>query len=212
MENNEMNLWQRLHAITNEIETVAKNLNVGTGGNNSYKGVAEADVLRAIKPLEFKYGVYSYPASRTIHHQEVFRWEEKYGTKINQKKQFVMRTEVTYRFVNIDKPEEFLEVTSYGDGIDSGDKAPGKAQTYADKFAILKAYKMVTGEDPESRHSDDIVVPPNTIVLDKIKELLGNDVPRIQSVLDYYNVKSLDELDMIQQQQCYKQVKKKEVK
>ena len=212
MENNEMNLWQRLHAITNEIETVAKNLSVGTGGTNSYKGVAEADVLRAVKPLEFKYGVYSYPASRTIVHQEVFRWEEKYGTKINQKKQFVMRTDVTYRFVNIDKPEEFLDVTSYGDGIDNGDKAPGKAQTYADKFAILKAYKIATGEDPESRHSDDIVFPPNTIVLDKIKELLGNDVPRIQSILDYYNVKSLDELDMMQQQQCYKQVKKKEVK
>jgi hypothetical protein len=51
-------------------------------------------------------------------------------------------------------------------------------------------------------------VKPNNIVLDKIKALLGNDLNHIQNVLDHYKVKNLDELDIAQQQQCYKQLNK----
>ena len=36
------------------------------------------------------------------------------------------------------------------------DKAPGKAMTYADKYALMKAYKMVTGDDPDQNASDDL--------------------------------------------------------
>ena len=35
-------------------------------------------------------------------------------------------------------------------------KAPGKAMTYADKYALLKAYKIITGEDPDQNYSNDL--------------------------------------------------------
>ena len=52
-----------------------------------------------------------------------------------------------------DNPEEYIEITSYGDGIDSQDKSVGKAMTYADKYALMKGYKIITGEDPDQEES-----------------------------------------------------------
>lgn len=156
----ELNIYQRMSAITSELRRVAKNLNVGAG-QSSYRAVGEADVLDAVKPIEEKYGVYSYPISRKLVESEVLENEAlDYKTKEKiLKKQFFMRVETVYRFVNIDKPDEFLETTTYGDGMDSQDKAPGKAMTYADKYALLKGYKIVTGDDPDQHASEEITKP-----------------------------------------------------
>ena len=40
-------------------------------------------------------------------------------------------------------------------GLDTGDKAPGKAMTYADKYALMKAYKLSTGDDPDKDASPE---------------------------------------------------------
>ena len=58
-----MNIYQKMQAITQEISAVAKNLNVGFG-KSQYKAVGEADVLAAVKPIEAKYGMYSYPLEK----------------------------------------------------------------------------------------------------------------------------------------------------
>lgn len=136
-----MNIFEKLSAITNEIGIIAKNLEVKYG-TSSYKAVSETDVLKPVKELEAKYKIYSYPKSRTI----VDR-----GTLTNSKgnTSLFMRVETEYCFVNIENPEEQISVITYGDGVDSQDKAPGKAMTYADKYALLKAYKIATGDDPD---------------------------------------------------------------
>lgn len=144
-----MNIFQRMSAITTECEAVAKNLTVGKGTNKEYKAVGEGDVLRAIKPIEAKYGVYSYPFKREVIQSEY------YTNKDGKSNQF-MRIETIYRFVNADRPEEYIDIITYGDGVDSQDKAPGKAMTYGDKYALLKAYKIETGEDPDGNQSGDL--------------------------------------------------------
>ena len=148
-----LNVYQRLLAIENELTNVAKNLSVGVG-KSSYKAVGEADVLKAVKPLEAKYGVYSYPSSRRIVESAVLENEQTdYNNNKVIKKSFFERIETVYRFVNVDNPSEYIEITSYGDGIDTGDKSVGKACTYADKYALLKAYKIITGDDPDQDES-----------------------------------------------------------
>lgn len=151
-----MNIYQRMSAITNEIQRVAKNLRVDAG-KSSYKAVGEADVLEAVKPAEEKYGVYSYPAESEIVESGVITSETEYNGQVKKTERQYMRLRRVYRFVNIDKPEEYVEVATYGDGLDSGDKAPGKAMTYADKYALLKAYKITTGDDPDQRASEPMV-------------------------------------------------------
>ena len=61
-----MNIYEKLLKITSELSTVAKNLTVQQTKSSSYKAVSERDILDAVKPLEEKYGVYSYPVSRRI--------------------------------------------------------------------------------------------------------------------------------------------------
>ena len=61
-----LNIFQKMLNATNEIQTVAKNLNVQVNAKNSYKAVGERDILDAVKPIEFKNGIYSYPYSREI--------------------------------------------------------------------------------------------------------------------------------------------------
>lgn len=149
-----MNIYEKMLAITSEMKSVAKNLEVGYG-KNSYKAVGEADVLYAVKQLEEKYKVYSYPYSRQVIESDVLVTEKEYNGTVTKGNQIFLRIETVYRFVNIENPDEYIDITTYGDGIDTQDKAVGKAMTYADKYALMKAYKIITGDDPDQEHSPD---------------------------------------------------------
>lgn len=153
-----MNIYEKMQNISCEISTIAKNLEVRYG-QTSYKAVSEGDVLKPVKELEKKYGIYSYPKSRQIVDK---------GTITNSKgtTSLFMRVETEYCFVNIENPEEQISVITYGDGVDTQDKAPGKAMTYADKYALLKAYKIMTGDDPDQYGS----ATDNTFDIDNVGE------------------------------------------
>lgn len=152
-----MNIYEKMLSITNEIKNVNKNLEVGVG-KSSYKAVGEADILKAVKELEKKYKVYSYPVDRKVIDKEILQTRKEYNGQVTEGNQLFMRLEVIYRFVNIEKPDEFIDIKTYGDGVDTQDKAPGKAMTYADKYALMKAYKIITGEDPDQNPSPEKVM------------------------------------------------------
>lgn len=164
-----MNIYEKLLNITNEIGLVNKNLIVGEG-KASYKAVGEADVLKAVKELEFKHKIYSYPCKRIITDSSILQTEKEYKGEVKKGNQIFLRIETTYRFVNVENPEEFIEVTTYGDGVDTQDKAPGKAMTYSDKYALLKAYKMITGDDPDQTPSPDNMEIKENVVTDKVTD------------------------------------------
>ena len=148
-----MNLFEKMSNITNEVEKVAKKLKVATGAS-SYKAVAEVDVLEAVKEKEYKYRVYSYPKDRILKDQQIIK-RVVYDKDNNPKESytFYSKIETTYCFVNIDKPDEQIETKVFSEGIDAGDKGSGKAITYADKYSLLKAYKIETGDDPDKTAS-----------------------------------------------------------
>ena len=162
METKEMNIFQKMEAITNELGFVAKNLNVAVSKKNSYKATGEVDVLEAVKPLENKYGVYSYAIDREIIESDTLTQNTQYGEKTS----LFLRMKVTYRFVNTDNPQDYIETISFAEGIDSGDKASGKAMTYADKYALMKAYKISTGEDPDQKASEEYKKPTKKVAKD----------------------------------------------
>lgn len=179
-ETSKMNLFQKMAKITEELNTVAKNLEVkGGDGRVRYNAVGETDVLDAVKPLEAKYGIYSYPLSRTC-------------AELPLQNKIALRVETIYRFVNADNPSEYLDITSYGDGIDSGDKAPGKAMTYSDKYALMKAYKISTGDDPDKDLS------PETLISAKqanyLKDLLKPYPDVHVLMLGTYNISKVEKL------------------
>lgn len=155
-----MNIFEKMSAITAELQTVAKNLTVGTG-NNQYRAVSERDILDAVKPTESKYGVYSYPVQREVLESNLFETEKTYtdrsgNTTVTKSTTFMTRIKTVYRFVNIEKPDEYIETTTFAEGIDSQDKGSGKAMTYADKYALMKGYKISTGDDPDQNASEEV--------------------------------------------------------
>ena len=150
-----MNIFEKMSAITAELGVVAKNLEVQTTKNSSYKAVSERDILDAVKPVEEKYGVYSYPAQREVLESNLLETESEYQGKVTRKTTFMTRIKTVYRFVNTEKPDEYIETTTFAEGIDTQDKGSGKAMTYGDKYALMKAYKISTGEDPDQTASEE---------------------------------------------------------
>ena len=149
-----MNIFQRMAAITDELGVVAKNLSV-KAGSGSYKGVSERDILDAVKPMEAKYRVYSYPSHRTILESETLETEKTYNDRTTKSTTFFTRVQTEYTFVNIDNPADRFTTIVFSEGIDPGDKGSGKAMTYADKYALMKAYKISTGDDPDQNASEE---------------------------------------------------------
>ena len=150
-----MNIYEKLACITAELRTVGKNLMVETGKGKSYKAVSERDIIDAVKPLEEKYGVYSYPCSRKVLESQTLESESTYNGNTTKKTTFFTRIETTYRFVNVEDPTEFVETVTFAEGIDTQDKGSGKAMTYGDKYALMKAYKISTGDDPDQTASTE---------------------------------------------------------
>lgn len=151
-----MNIFEKMAAITVELCVVAKKIEVGIEKNKKYRGVAERDILDAVKPIEAKYGVYSYPVEREILESNILESESSYNGKVTKKTTFMTRIRTVYRFVNVEKPDEYIETVTFAEGIDAQDKGSGKAMTYADKYALMKAYKISTGDDPDQTASEEM--------------------------------------------------------
>lgn len=217
-----MNLYERILHAQSEIGWVKKNLNVQVTEKASYKAAGEAGVIDAVKPIEEKYRILSWP----IENEQI---ESGTITDKNGVNKIWMRLRMITRFFNIDNPAEYLDVTTYGDGIDNGDKAPGKATTYAGKYAWLKGYKIQTGDDPDAEGSpDDLAGLNKTTTPPKEKTTpSGNQTPQtaepitesqmafmkklfteveLAGILDYYHI---DALNKITKQNASRMIDKK---
>ncbi len=56
----------------------------------------------------------------------------------------------TLAFVNVDDPQQVVRSEIRGQGIDQSDKAIAKAMTSADKYGLLNAFQIPTGDDPDA--------------------------------------------------------------
>jgi len=124
----EQNIHQRLHAAQAKVDYIQREKK----GSMKYSIVTHDAVTAKVRPILHECGVVYYPTG--IHHTQ-------HGN----------RTEVAMlvRFANIDNPEDHIDVPSLGYGIDDQDKGPGKAISYAVKYALLKTLGLETGDDPD---------------------------------------------------------------
>lgn len=213
-----LNIYEKMMLITEEMGVVEKNLKVQVTQANSYKAVSERDILDNVKPLEKKYRVYSYPVDRKVIENDILTKETEYNGKTTRTNTFYMRLEITYRFVNIDKPEEYIDIKTYGDGLDTGDKAPGKAMTYGDKYALMKGYKISTGDDPdkeasiETNYKKVVKEEPKEdnklILLTQFNELVDETNQDLEQILKYYQVKSNREMEVPQLKQAISEMER----
>ncbi len=148
MSEEKKNIHQRLLAIQTGVKKVKKDLEVQTSQNKSYKAASIEVIFDEVKPLEDEHGVYSYPTNR-----EIIETKEAKTRSGGTMQVIFMKT--TFRAVNVDDPKDFVETESFSRGMDTQDKAEGKAQTYGDKGAIKSLYKISTGDDPDAHSSHE---------------------------------------------------------
>ena len=200
-----MNLYQKIQAVSNEIKNIEKNMTVGKG-SYSYKAVQDIDVTLEVKEAETKYKLVSIPIKQELVKSEIIKVVKDGG---GESIQYMDIVKMTLKIINLEKTDEFVDVESFGRGLDSGDKGFGKASTYARKYALLNAYKIATGEDPDENRSKE----QTPVTVDEIKNSVVNymmtDNVYTQNLLSYFNVGSPDDMNAEQFKMAYINLKKK---
>lgn len=162
MEESMDNIYQRMAKVMQSVSYVQKE---DKRVNNQYTFVSHDAVTAKIRPALLEAGIMPV-------------------VTVKEHTQDGNRTEATIcvRLVNIDKPEDFVQIESFGYGIDPQDKGPGKAISYAFKYAMLKLFCLETGDDPE-RDSYEHQPAPKAEPKKK-----SAPVEEIRSILDYISV------------------------
>lgn len=140
----QLNIYQRINAVMKEIDYIKKDKKVAGGGAN-YSAVSHDQVVAMLRESLVKHGIVYYP-EQTNSTVLVAR------DKSKDIAMMLYEGEYNIHFVNIDDGNDRLTVRIVGHANDNGDKAPGKAVTYATKSALLKVFAIETGENDESRN------------------------------------------------------------
>ncbi len=122
------NIAQRINAAMAEVDYIQKERKQGM----QYTIVSHDAVTAKVRPILQAHGVVYYPRDLVVN-------------------QNGNRTEAVFsvRFENIDDRADFIDVATFGYGVDGQDKGPGKAMSYGVKYALLKVLGLETGDDPD---------------------------------------------------------------
>ena len=61
----------------------------------------------------------------------------------------------TYRMINCEDPDDFIDLQAGGQGQDSSDKGSGKASSYAYKYLLWRTFAIPSNDDPDQVSSDE---------------------------------------------------------
>jgi hypothetical protein len=137
----ELNLYQKLSAITGEIGNIAKG---GTNKEQGYSFIEYAAVAGALRTLFAKYHVVCLP---TMGERKAEVYTTQYGKR-------AIQTTIEFKFtlINSDKPEEREVGEWVGEASDTGDKGTNKAATAALKYYLMRTFQVSEkgDEDPDA--------------------------------------------------------------
>ncbi len=190
----QLNIYQRLAAVMEAVRPIAKQ--EGASGLQ-YKFVSHDSVCSAVRLLFVANGILPIPS--------VTKWTKEGNCTT---------ADVTVRFTNIDDPKDFVEAHSFGYGVDKQDKGPGKAISYAVKYAYLKALSLETGDDPERDNIDatgDKITDPQLINLREICESYDLPVDATLKAMakKVFKLKKIEDLPVEMFQQASEMLDKK---
>jgi len=136
-------LISKLVEVMKQVKFIEKK---GYNEFNRYKYATESDVAEKVREVLVEQNVIMLP--------DVV--EHKTREHINRKgnTEYIATVKVKFTFIDGDSGEE-LVIHSIGEGQDAGDKAVYKAITGAQKYALMKAFMIPTGDDPEADSSVD---------------------------------------------------------
>jgi len=136
-----LNIYQRINEVRKAVDYIQKDKKV-----EGYMAVTHDSVTALVRPHLVEHGVVIVPACIVKSSTVLTGTTTKTGTPF-------VRFEVVYRFdvVNADEPSDRFQAEIEAHALDHGDKAPGKALSYAKKALMLKLLEIESGEGEEER-------------------------------------------------------------
>lgn len=185
-----MNIYQRINKVREAVSYVQKDKQITGGGN--YKAVSHDMVVAIVREHFVKNGIVTYPEQVMGKMNPQGQKASKDGNGTIPDHMRLYEGGYKIHFVNMDAPEDRVSVDIEAHAMDNGDKAPGKAVTYATKAAILKLLMLETGEDEESRTEHLRQISEEQLAeLERIASEVGADMA---GFCRFLKVASLDEL------------------
>jgi hypothetical protein len=137
-----MQVYKAINAVQAELATIGivKNKRNSQGAGYNFRGID--DVYNAIAPLLAKHGLCILPRVLT---RECVERQSKNGGAL-----FYITVEAEFDFVSSEDGTKHT-VKTFGEAMDSGDKATNKAMSAAYKYACFQAFSIPT----ESREDAD---------------------------------------------------------
>ena len=195
------NIYQRINAVMKAVKYIQKDKAVVGGGAN-YKAVTHDKVVSECRAALVAEGIVIYPEQ--LHHAMPIMRDVEKNIKMH-----LYSADYAIHFVNIDDPKDRISVTINAQASDNGDKAPGKAVTYATKTAMLKVLCLETGENDESRVADKETLTPDQVEI--INKELGDDDDLKKRMLASLCVSKVEDIYAVNFNQTMKNLKKAKV-
>lgn len=133
----EKTLVKKLAKVMKEVKYIKKN---GYNKFNHYSYATESDVAEKVREVLAEENVMMLP--------DVVEHSTREHTNRKGYTEYIATVKVKFTFIDGESGEE-ISIHSVGEGQDAGDKAVYKAITGAQKYALMKAFMIPTGDDPE---------------------------------------------------------------
>lgn len=154
-------IYTAIATIRKDLPTLSKN-GTGPSTQGGYKFLSIDDILTAVRPLEVREGVISYPVqSDTGYHYNTALPRDD-GRKPSEAVQAIGT--MVFRYVAI-ADGSHIDVEVPAEAMDTSDKATRKYVTQAQKIANITLYNIITGEpDPDSQDGGaEVASAPNPV-------------------------------------------------
>jgi len=136
-------LVKKLSKVMQEVKYIQKK---GHNKFHNYKYATEADVAEKVREILSQQNVVMIPNMTSHSIRE--------HTTSKGNREYIATVTMEFKFIDGDTGEE-ITFTMVGEGQDPGDKASYKAITGAQKYALMKAFMIPTGDDPEQDEGVD---------------------------------------------------------
>ena len=173
-----MNVYQAISAVQKDLSTqgISKDRKNMQGSGYAFRGID--DVYNALAPFLAKHGLCILP--RVLKRESVER-QSKAGGAL-----FYITVEVEFDLVAADGSKHTIK--TFGEAMDSGDKATNKAMSAAYKYACMQSFCIPTEGDNDADAQTHQVAPKveksKGIELDHTKALMA-------SAVSYENLKDI---------------------
>jgi hypothetical protein len=203
-----MNIFESITKIMEDIEPISKDRTNTQGAGFKYRGID--DVMNSLQPILAKHKVFIVP--------QVVEQNREERTSKSGSNLIYSILKINHKFYAEDGT--FIESTTIGEAMDSGDKASNKAMAIAYKYACFQVFCIPTEDDKDpDGHSHNVKPqalpqPPKPTSSSKISQeqvkrlytIAEGKTDKAKEVLAKFGYSSAKEVDVAKYESIVKEI------